>query len=175
MKQIILLVAGLGLGVAGCGSSSNPTSTGLAGGPSGSKAATMVAFAQCMRSHGVPNFPDPGSGLRVEQTGGSVSVNGVQLNGPAFNSAQQACHSKLPNGGRPAPPNASERQSALRFSQCMRSHGLPNFPDPNFSGSGVQIHIDARTGMDPHSPAFKAAQQACGPLIGAKAGPRGGP
>jgi hypothetical protein len=174
MKQVILLVAGLGLGVAGCGSSSNPTSTSLAGAPSGSKAATMVAFAQCMRSHGVPNFPDPGSGLRIQQTGGSVSVNGVQLNGPAFNSAQQACHSYLPNGGRPPQLNASQRQSALKFAQCMRSHGMTNFPDPNFGAGGVEIHIDAQSGLNPKSPAFKAAQQACGSFL-PKGGPGGGP
>jgi hypothetical protein len=165
MKPIILVIAGVGLGVAGCGSSSNSTSTGVAGGPSGSKAATMVAFAQCMRSHGVPNFPDPGSGLRIEQRGGSVSVNGVQLNGPAFNSAQQACHSYLPNGGRAGQLNASQRQAALKFSACMRSHGLSNFPDPNFSGGGVQIRIDRQSGMDPNSPAFQAAQKACASFL----------
>ncbi len=168
MKRILIVVAGVGLGVAGCGSSGKSATTGLAGSASptsGSKASAMVAFARCMRSHGVPSFPDPGSGLRIEQRAGSVSVNGVALNGPAFSAAQQTCHSYLPNGGQAPKLNASQRQAALQFSQCMRAHGLPEFPDPNFSGGGIQLRLSRSSGMDPNSPAFQAAQKACGSFL----------
>jgi hypothetical protein len=57
----------------------------------------------------------------------------------------------------------------LRFSACMRSHGVPNFPDPS-SGSGLGFHIQASSGVDPFSPAFKAAQTSCRKLL-----PGGGP
>ena len=162
MKCIGLVFA---LAAAGCGSS-GPNAANSAGSPDGSKAASMVAFAQCMRTHGVPNFPDLGNqGMRIQATPSSVSVNGIRLSGPAFNSAQQACHSKLPNGGKPPQLNASQRQAALQFSQCMRSHGLPNFPDPNFTGGGVRIQIGPSGGLNPNSPAFKTAQQACQPVL----------
>jgi hypothetical protein len=78
----------------------------------------------------------------------------------------QTCRSKLPNGGNPGPPSQSQRRQALAFSQCMRAHGVPNFPDPDFSGNGIRIHVGSGSGLDPNSPAFKSAQQACGSLIG---------
>ena len=151
--------------LAACGSSSAPGSS------AGSDSASTkgVAFAQCMRSHGVPNFPDPSSnghgGLRYQATqragsGPSLKINGVSVNAPAFQSAQQACRSLLPNGGQPKPLSASQRQAMLRFSQCMRNHGLSSFPDPTFNGAAVGIRLRAGN-IDPNSPAFKAAQTAC--------------
>jgi hypothetical protein len=40
----------------------------------------------------------------------------------------------------------------------MRANGVPNFPDPK-AGGGFLFH--ARGGMNPSSPAFKAAQAKC--------------
>jgi hypothetical protein len=52
----------------------------------------------------------------------------------------------------------------------MRSHGVPNFPDPNTSGGGVHISIKSSSGINPASPSFQAAQKACAKLL-----PAGGP
>ncbi len=82
----------------------------------------------------------------------------------------RACRSKLPNGGHPQPLSASRRNAILQFSQCMRAHGVTNFPDPTFSGGGVQLRLSQQSGIDPQSPAFQAAQKACGSPIG-KAAP----
>jgi hypothetical protein len=54
----------------------------------------------------------------------------------------------------------------VRFSACMRAHGVPNFPDP---GPGGGINIGSGSGINPASPAFQDAQKACG------GGPGGGP
>ena len=44
----------------------------------------------------------------------------------------------------------------------MRSHGEPNFPDPQFgTGGRVSIKLSAGAGLDPQSPQFQAAQNAC--------------
>ena len=43
----------------------------------------------------------------------------------------------------------------------MRSHGVPSFPDPVFSGGGARLQLIG-SGESPSSPAFKAAQKACG-------------
>jgi hypothetical protein len=123
-----------------------------------------------MRSHGVPNFPDPKGakiGLQVQQTPNSTSVNGVEVNGPAFQSAMRSCRSYLPNGGHPSvAQTAKMRAQALAMSRCMRSHGVSNFPDPQFpADGGVGIRLDG-TGINPNSPAFQAAQKACGSIIG---------
>jgi hypothetical protein len=126
-----------------------------------------------VRSHGVPNFPDPTNGelrLQVQKTPSSTSVNGLEVNGPAFQSALQACRSYLPNGGHPsAAQTAQAKAKALAMSRCMRSHGVPNFPDPQFQsgpgGGGVGIRIGG-AGINPSSPAFQAAQKACGSIFG---------
>jgi hypothetical protein len=54
----------------------------------------------------------------------------------------------------------------LAFSRCMRAHGITNFPDPTFGGGGGQLRIDKPSGIDPNSPAFQAAQKACGAPFG---------
>ena len=46
----------------------------------------------------------------------------------------------------------------LKFSACMRAHGLTKFPDPDPSGG---ISIGRNSGIDPNSPQFKAAEKAC--------------
>jgi hypothetical protein len=159
---IILLAAG-GVGLAACGSSSNSnTATNAADSVAGGKQGDFLAFSQCMRAHGVPNFPDISHGMRIATSPGSTTVNGVQVNSPAFQSAMQTCRSKLPDGGNPGPPSQSQRRRALAFSQCMRSHGVPNFPDPTFSANGIRVHVGPGSGLDPNSPAFQAAQKACG-------------
>jgi hypothetical protein len=162
MRRTLALLA-VALPLAACGSAANNASNTSR---SAFKGDSMLAFARCMRANGVPNFPDPsGHGMQIQVRNGGTSVNGVAVNGPAFQAAMRACHSQLPNGGHPPALTASQRAQALRFSQCMRTHGVPNFPDPSFNGGGIGLQ-----GIDPNSPAFQAAQSACGSLFG-KAGP----
>jgi hypothetical protein len=166
------------IGLAACGSS-DPT--GTAGGStsaqdSSANSSKALQFAQCMRSHGVSNFPDPSSSgginLQVQKTPNGTSVNGVEVNGPAFQSAMQACRSYLPNGGKPsAAQTAKIKAQALAMSRCMRSHGVPNFPDPTFQtgpngGVGLGIRIGQNSGINPNSPQFQAAQKDCGSILG---------
>ncbi len=71
----------------------------------------------------------------------------------------------LPNGGQPSPQQRAKMQAALlAFSACMRSHGLPDFPDPTFpTGGGAEMKVGGGPGSDlnPQSPRFQAAQTAC--------------
>jgi hypothetical protein len=177
---ITLLAAALGL--AACGSSS-PSATTAASGAAAAKQASGLAFARCIRAHGVPNFPDPTGngqgGIEIKQSarsgsGPSTEVNGVSVNGPAFRSAMQACRSYLPNGGHPTPAQTAQlKAKALAMSRCMRSHGVPNFPDPQFQtgpdgGFGIRL---GGPGIDRSSPAFQAAQKTCGGILGLNVGP----
>lgn len=154
------MTVGAAILLAGCGSSSNSSTISAAP----TKYTQALAFSQCMRAHGVPKFPDPSQngGLLIQGGPGQ----GLDPGSPAFQAAQHACRSKLPDGGRPQPVSAAQRQKALQFSQCMRAHGIPNFPDPTFSGPRVQLQIGKEMGLNPSSPAFQAAQKACGGIIG---------
>lgn len=135
----------------------------LPGSPGGSvNYQEALAFARCMRAHGVPSFPDPGSN-------GQFSGNGIDKHSPRLQSAEGACQSLLP-GRNPAAALAQARTQALRFSRCMRAHGILNFPDPSVksNGSGVSASVRMKIGpggIDINSPQFKAAQQACVSLL----------
>ena len=85
--------------------------------------------------------------------GGSSSSNGgVARLGSSTES------STATGKGATSPGSGSPEAAALAFAQCMRSNGLPNFPDPK-AGGGFLFHTSA--GVDPSSPAFKAAQAKC--------------
>jgi hypothetical protein len=142
----------------------------------------MLALAKCMRANGVPNFPDPsgnGGGIQVQASSdGSMTVNGVAVSAPAFQNATNKCRSEMPQG---PPVSAAQlakiRAGALKMANCMRSHGVPNFPDPVVragpGGRGIEMSVGgANAGISLDSPAFQQAQQTCGPLMG---GPRAVP
>ena len=52
----------------------------------------------------------------------------------------------------------------MRFVACMRSHGLPNFPDPIVTDQGIGFRL-GKEGPRPNSPVFRSAQQACRKLM----------
>jgi len=145
--------------IAACGSSSNPhTALG------GSGVAQGIKFADCMRSHGVPSFPDPGS------SGGGVPL--PQGSSPALEAAVRDCHALEPGGA--APPKATRQQRAmmLHLSQCMRRHGITDFPDPvtslPSSPAGLSLVFGVRGAViaipktiNPKSPRFSQAAKAC--------------
>ncbi len=168
-------VASLGSSHASKASTTSSTTSGSAADSSGgepSPGSQAVAYAACMRSHGVPNFPDP----KISRSGGGVSVKmavPVQIGGnPSFKSADQACRKLLPGGGpgQQTVVSPAEQAQYLKAAACIRAHGVPSFPDPTFSGGGV--HLDKR-GLDMSSQAFKAAVRACESLIPGGAGGNG--
>jgi hypothetical protein len=133
----------------------------------------IAQFASCMRSHGEPNFPDPDAQGNLTISPGS----GIDPSSSQFQSAQRACSKYLPSGGQPPSPQqqAKMQQQALEFSACMRAHGVPKFPDPQFGQGKIAIRIDSSSGIDPQSPQFQAAKKACASKLPGKAGPGGGP
>jgi hypothetical protein len=145
------------IAVAACGSSAKPSSSN----PTSSR----VAFSKCMRANGVPNFPDlSGDRMLIEASGQSISVNGIPVNAPAFEAARQTCEKFMPHTTAPATAaqSAQATRRELEFAKCMRSHGVPNFPDPKVvsrSGSNERVYL---AGVDPQSPAFQTAAKACG-------------
>ena len=116
-----------------------------------------------MRANGVPNFPDPGSnGMRIGDHGQTVSVNGVSVNAPAFTAALSKCERYRPHThGTPA-QTAQQIKQGLQFARCMRSHGVPSFPDPKVR-TGPDGNQEAYLpGVNIQSPAVQSAANACG-------------
>jgi hypothetical protein len=118
-----------------------------------------VAFARCIRSHGVPNFPDPASPRGLKDLVGSSLAQS-----PAFRSAAMTCRHLLPGGGgspRPGPASSRAQITALlAFAGCLRRHGFPSFPDPTPTGQ-LTHEMLANAGIDVHEPAVLQAADAC--------------
>lgn len=156
---LVVAFATLGLGVAGCSSSatSSPTPPPAAQGGGGSTDATQaVQYSQCMRKNGVPSFPDPVNGkLQLQVTKGGP----LDPSSPQFQTAQQACKALEPPGLQTGGQSTQQQSQMLKFVSCMRTNGVPNFPDPQ---SG---HFLVSGGIDPNSPQFKTAMQKCQKLL----------
>jgi hypothetical protein len=113
-----------------------------------------------MRAHGVTDFPDSGGTIRASPG------SDLDPNNPTYRAARQACQSLLP-AVHPNPAQAAQTlANGLKFSKCMRNHGITNYPDPGpHSGPGGGEGIDLR-GIDLNSPQFQTAQQACRHYLG---------
>lgn len=154
-----LLVAAVTVGLlaAGCGTSS-PTRS------STPRTVAALEFAKCMRGHGVPDFPDPGSSISgpYNSMGGIEIPTTLDTQSPAFRAAQNACHgllsAVLSPQGKPT-VTASVEAALIAHAQCMRTHGVPDYPDPTFPASGGIAITDA--GTNPQSPAYQHAQSVC--------------
>jgi hypothetical protein len=115
-----------------------------------------------MRAHGVADFPDPNAQGQTQISGAPTSD--LNPNNPTFQKAQNACQSKLPKPT--AAQQAQALQNALKMSQCMRTHGITDFPDPQSQGGGrvsISLHSSPGSDLNPNDPAFQAAQKACMP------------
>lgn len=169
--------------LAGCGGSPNNGNGGSANLSSPKNAG--LKMAECMRAHGVPSFPDPSSnggpvGIQAQGSNGTVTIGGVSVAQSTVRAAFQKCRKELPQG-KPisAAQLAKLRAGALKMAECMRAHGVPNFPDPQIStgpgGRGIGIRIGVgRSGASanggnasplPQTPAFRSASKVCMPLI----------
>jgi hypothetical protein len=170
MRRIAAMVAtaGLVLGASACGGSKGDHVAQLGSTATQSSVSTSassqgngaLAFARCMRSHGVPSFPDPDS------RGDSPSFH-TGVSKQTSSAANAACKHLLPSGGdgRGTVTRGDQQKLtfALKVARCMRSHGFPTYPDPpsastSSQGSGTRFE---GTGIDTKSPRFQAAETAC--------------
>ncbi len=178
LPTAVVVVSGV-LVIAGCGSSSKPSSSAS---KSASNGGPGLEFSRCVRSHGVSNFPDPSASgpFQVQLSGYHTRVilsdiPGVNPVSPAFKAAQSACQKLLPGAfPQSRPPSAAAMAQARAWATCMRTHGVPNFPDPMttmpghgapFNGlvnqiNGAVFMLPAAT-INTQSPAFKRAATGC--------------
>ncbi len=173
IAPVLAGMVGLSLLVSACGGSpgshvaqlgstatttkSSPSPTTSAGSAQQRALASVLAYSRCMRSHGVPNFPDPNAQGRFPPFhSDSAASKQVSL------SANDACKSLLPSGSGVGTPQQRQEKFAfaLKVARCLRSHGFPDFPDPAVSSQGAGQNLSG-AGIDPSSPRFQAAQTLC--------------
>ncbi len=183
LRKVLVFGLLVAVGAAGCGGTDDgddgiATAGGAGGGASASPSAApmtdeerQVKFAQCMRDQGI-DMPDP------EIDGGKVTIKMSARPGAAagdpqkMDAAMEKCRQYLPNGGERQKPNPEQLEQARKMSQCMREHGVPDFPDPEPDG-GIKTQVTPGSKLNPDDPTFKAAQEACDKY--APKGPGGGP
>jgi hypothetical protein len=151
---LLAVTAGLALATAACSSSASGSGVPAHGGSAASgSAADMLAYAQCVRAHGVPDWPDPGAnGQEPASTKNLVSD-------PHFTAANNACR-HLAQGGSSVQFAADTRQY-VQFAQCVRAHGVPNFPDPSTDPDGSPVFNLGNSGVNVQSPQVQTAALGC--------------
>jgi hypothetical protein len=182
-----VLIALLGLVLAACsvnagapdGSgvatlNSQAPADGAAPSPSLSAEESLLAYARCMREHGI-DMPDPE--FKGDANGGKVNIslgnpNGSKIDKNKMDAAEAACGHFMQNA--PFGPGGGQMDQAtqdalLAFAKCMREHGI-NMPDPQFTGGGAIQNVEGIGSSDKDSAKFQEAQQACQDKL-----PGGGP
>jgi hypothetical protein len=160
----VVPVAAFSLLAAGCSGGGSPRVANVATSTTPTTTTTtqsgLLAFSQCMRSNGMPNFPDP-----QRFVGGNVKLTIHQL--APSQAALNACNHLLPtHGGNGSQETAQQKRTrvadGLSFARCMRSHGVTHFPDPNAQGD-LTVEMVQAQGIDVHSPAVLHTVQTCLP------------
>jgi hypothetical protein len=170
-----IVAAGLALLLAACGGG-NRSSIGSGGSPGAggsTSSPSAVGYSACMRSHGVPSFADPDSSGQLPK--GDAQQYGVSTS--QYQASQLACRHLLPAGGSlqqqehqcmqnsDCPPALVQQMlTADRLlARCMRSHGVPNFPDPTADSDGPVFAISTAgiSDAESHSHQFEAKSDEC--------------
>ena len=176
MKSTVVAVvatAGLAVAAAGCGGSpaGHVAQLGSTTTPRSSTSTSAVAFSECMRAHGVPRFPDPNSGGAIPK----LDVHDLGVGAAQFQRAQSACQHLFPTndvedsvtecistGACPGTLLTEIMTEGLAYANCMRRHGVTNFPDPTRAPDGAPVFkLGGLTGTDWRSPQIEAKMNAC--------------
>ena len=166
---LVAVAAAAAVLAAGCGAAAPGSSSGGSAAGGSARYQQALAYSECMRAHGVPNFPDPDAAGNIVQ---HVSGGQPPDNGPRAQAADSTCHHLLSGGGTGSP--AVQRRivsELLRLARCMRAHGEPNFPDPTVSSApagadtvslpgNITLGLGS-AGVDIKSRQFQAAERAC--------------
>ena len=180
----VVMASAVALLTAACGGSHSPAASGTPGAGGLSGPASAIAYSACMRSHGVPSFPDPDSSGHLPKADAyRLGVSDAQLQ-----AAQRACRQLLPTTGASfqedaqqcylagdCPPDLVRRILTVqrRYARCIRAHGVPGWPDPTLDSQGRPIFDVGKAGLSyryTHSQAFAAKDRECERLVSGSSG-----
>ncbi len=149
---------------AGCGSNA-PSEPGAAGSTKLSARDKAVKFAECIRAHGVSDFPDPDA-KNDFRYGVSVSV-------AVWKQATDACKDLQPPGTLSSKRTPKQQSASLRFAQCVRDNGVKDFPDPVNGEPLVDTYKIPSSNQPGGMTILNAAMKKCGHVLGEAAGGQG--
>lgn len=156
--------AALSLLASSCGGKGSPAVASVTSSSTtaaGSTHVRLVDYADCMRSNGVREFPEPRGKLLPELNPQRLGVSQSQLR-----AALSACNHLLPGVTRGnAAITPADRVDYLKGSACMRSHGFRDFPDPTFLSDGTGVQYEVPSSIDRSSSRFEHAVATCEKLI----------
>jgi len=164
------LIAALILALLGAACSGSPSAAGSGGSSNAGRPANSqigIDYARCMRAHGVPRYPDPGSGNELASGLPKVSPQQLEVSSSQYQAARNDCAHLLPNGGQMTQGQSQRDLNAmLRYARCMRSRGLPNWPDPSYdSAAGWGFNLVHVHGFDPNSTQTENKMNECNRML----------
>jgi hypothetical protein len=124
-----------------------------------------VKFAECMRANGVPHFPDP-------DPKGDYNF-GVDVTREVWLKAIDACKALKPPGALSAKRTPKEQSASLRFAQCVRDHGVKDFPDPVNGEPLIDTYKIPSSNKPGGMTILNAATRECGRILDLAAGGQG--
>ena len=162
LATVALISAGCGSsGPSGTGTASSTGTTNGTGGTGTGKNATgqdkAVKFAECVRAHGVPHFPDPNAKGEFEF--------GVDVTPAVWGRAVNACKALQPPGSLSAKRTPKQQTASLRFAQCVRENGVKDFPDPANGQPLVDTYRIPSSNTSAGMTILNAAMHKCGYVL----------
>jgi hypothetical protein len=124
-----------------------------------------VKFAECIRAHGVSDFPDPNAKNQFEY--------GVSVTPAVWQQATTACKDLQPPGTLSGKRTPKQQSAGLRFARCIRDHGVKDFPDPVNGEPLVNTYKIPSSNKPGGMAILNAAMQKCGKVLGEAAGGQG--
>jgi hypothetical protein len=153
LAMVAVIVAGCGNGSAGTGNSTTTTTT--------TTHEKAVKFSACMRANGVSAFPDPAPSGQLT-IDGIANGSSVDTSSAAFERALSACKHLEPPGFTGTKVTPQQTTARLKFAQCVRDNGVPDFPDPTPNGPLVDTNRIPSASTNGGMSALNAAMQKCG-------------
>jgi hypothetical protein len=161
-----------GTGTASSASSSGTTSSASSTGTTSSGAKKKltardkaVKFAECIRAHGVTDFPDPNEKNQFDY--------GVSVTPAVWNKATTACKDLQPPGTLSSRRTPKQQSASLRFAQCIRDNGVKDFPDPVNGEPLINTYKIPSSNKPGGMTILNAAVQKCRNALGEAAGGQG--
>src|SRR6266568_2125133 len=116
-------------------------------------AALALLATGCGGGEGSPGIASVASSGTTATTS-TTTQSGTRSGGKPLRSADGG-----PSGGQFQIAMNVGTVDGAKFSACMRTHGVKDFPDP--SSGGIRLHASSGSDLDPNNPTFQKAQQAC--------------